>query len=440
MPGPVMGTPKSWGYRVISGLFPRNSPMVGLDVIFPVSLRTKATILAGVNPYTRTDGMGVHRMFKPFGLGMAMAGFLAALSGSAAMAQNPDFHIYLAFGQSNMEGGPQIANLTTPARFQVMQAVDCPRLSPARTKGSWYTANPPISRCTQGPGIAWWFGRTLVDSLPANVKIGIINVAVLGCKIELFDKDTYQAYAADAETWMTPVINEYGGSPYHRMVEVAKLAQKDGVIKGFLLHQGESNNGDQQWPDKVKGIYDDLMADLKLDPKQVPLLAGELVNADVNGAAAGHNTIIAKLPAVLPNSYVVSSKGLGAPTGDRLHFSAEGYKEFGKRYAATMLAARANLPSGSLAEAVSPGFSLDRELRLRKGGLTVGFAIPRNGFVSLKAYDVEGREIAELAGAEYPAGRHELTFDRTVLPVGYSFLRMESGGFTEARRMFLSPD
>jgi hypothetical protein len=224
------------------------------------------------------------------------------------------------------------------------------------------------------------------------------------------------------------------------MVEVAKEAQKQGVIKGFLLHQGESNNGDQQWPNKVKGIYDDLMADLGLDPERVPLLAGELVNADVNGATAGHNAIIAKLPAVLPNSYVVSSQGLGAPTADRMHFSAEGYKEFGRRFAATMVSALAKLPSGSRADAARPGFALGRELRLRKGGWSVPFEIPHSGYVSLKAYDVGGREIAVLAGAEYPAGRHEAEFDRAAIPAGFSFLRLEAGGFAETRRMFLSPD
>ena len=40
---------------------------------------------------------------------------------------------------------------------------------------------------------------------------------------------------------MLGMIKEYDGNPYARLVEMAKLAQKDGVIKGVLLHQGESN-------------------------------------------------------------------------------------------------------------------------------------------------------------------------------------------------------
>ncbi|MFX6830783.1 sialate O-acetylesterase, partial [Acinetobacter baumannii] len=88
--------------------------------------------------------------------------------------------------------------------------------------------------------------------LPKNVTVGIINVSVAGCKIELFDKDKYQTYATTAPGWMQNIIIEYGGNPYDRLVQLAKLAQKDGVIKGILLHQGESNTNDTLWTKKVK--------------------------------------------------------------------------------------------------------------------------------------------------------------------------------------------
>ena len=51
------------------------------------------------------------------------------------------------------------------------------------------------------------------------------------------------------------IIQRYGGDPYRHLVELGKRAQKDGVIKGILLHQGESNSGDREWPAKVKAIY-----------------------------------------------------------------------------------------------------------------------------------------------------------------------------------------
>ena len=48
------------------------------------------------------------------------------------------------------------------------------------------------------------------------------------------------------------------------------------------------------------------------------------------------NKIIATLPQVLPNSYVISSKGCPAAF-DHLHFLAEGYRIFGRRYGIKML-------------------------------------------------------------------------------------------------------
>jgi lysophospholipase L1-like esterase len=48
------------------------------------------------------------------------------------------------------------------------------------------------------------------------------------------------------------------------------------------------------------------------------------------------NEIIATLPQTIPNSHVISSAG--CPDGrDNLHFNAEGYRMFGKRYAEEML-------------------------------------------------------------------------------------------------------
>ena len=254
-----------------------------------------------------------------------------------AFAQDKKFYIFLCFGQSNMEGNARIQPQDTVGidpRFQVLEAVDCPNLN--RTKGNWYPAVPPLSRCNTGLTPADYFGRTMVANLPNNVRVGVINVAVGGCKIELFDKDNYQAYVSTAPKWMIGMINQYDGNPYARLVELAKIAQKAGVIKGILLHQGESNPNDSLWTKKVKLVYDNLLHDLHLKAKKVPLLAGETVNADQGGICAGMNKIIATLPQMIKNSYVVSSAGC-ADAADNLHFTAEGYRMLGKRYAEQML-------------------------------------------------------------------------------------------------------
>jgi lysophospholipase L1-like esterase len=102
------------------------------------------------------------------------------------------------------------------------------------------------------------------------------------------------------------------------------------------MHQGESNTGDQDWPKKVKVVYDNLIRDLNLKADSTPLLAGEVVNADQGGICASMNKIIATLPKTLPNAHIISSAGC-TDAADNLHFNAQGYRTLGERYAKTML-------------------------------------------------------------------------------------------------------
>jgi alpha-L-arabinofuranosidase len=268
--------------------------------------------------------------------GLFLLAALLSFTTNVLADPDPNFYIFLCFGQSNMDGAGRIEqqDKTVDERFQVMAAIDMPNLD--RKRGNWYPAIPPLCRGTGGLGPADYFGRTMVAGLPEDVRVGVINVAVPGCKIELFEKDTFKAYAATAPGWMTNFINGYGGNPYQYLVDTAKAAQQDGVIKGILLHQGESNPNDREWTKKVKEIYDSLIRDLNLKAEEVPLLAGETVNADQQGVCAGMNKIIAELPKALANSYVVSSAGC-THKGDRLHFDSAGYRELGKRYAEILL-------------------------------------------------------------------------------------------------------
>ncbi|MDH5826916.1 sialate O-acetylesterase [Sphingobacterium faecium] len=254
-------------------------------------------------------------------------------------AQDKNFHIYLCFGQSNMEGHSKFEDQDTLSnnRFYSLQAVDCPELS--RKKGEWYVAKPPITRCNTGLSPADYFGKTLTENLPDSIRIGIINVSIGGCHIQLFDKDSVTNYVEKAPNWMKGILAAYDNDPYTRLVDMAKIAQQTGVIKGLLLHQGESNKGDQDWPNKVNRVYDNLLKDLNLRSEETPLLAGELLAADQGGKCASMNTIIGTLPQTIPNAHIVSSKDCEG-VADGLHFSAKGYRTLGRRYAELILSRR----------------------------------------------------------------------------------------------------
>ena len=257
----------------------------------------------------------------------------ALLPVSASAAVDPNFYIFLCFGQSNMEGAarPEAQDVASPGpRFLLMPAVDDPQRG--RKMGEWCEATAPLCRPNTGLTPADWFGRTLVASLPENIKIGVIHVAIGGIKIEGFMKDKIADYVkTEAPGWMKGMLEAYDNNPYERLVTLARKAQKDGVIKGILMHQGESNTGDPEWAAKVQRVYDNLCSDLRLKPEEVNLYAGQIVQADGKGVCIGCKKQIDELPQTLHTSQVISSDGCtNGP--DRLHFDAAGYRELGCRY------------------------------------------------------------------------------------------------------------
>jgi len=63
------------------------------------------------------------------------------------------------------------------------------------------------------------------------------------------------------------------------------------------------------------------------------------------------------------------------------------------------------------------------------------FTISSAEFVSIKVYDLLGREIAELAGKVMNPGNYEATFDTNDLPSGIYVYRMVAGTYVETRKM-----
>ena len=249
---------------------------------------------------------------------------------------DPNFYIYICFGQSNMEGNASpesVDKSNVDKRFRLLAT--CNFSSPKRTLGEWYDATPPLVSPNGGLGPTDYFGRTMVAALPSNVRIGVIPVAMGGSPIEMFDKDLYQQKMKDNpnEWWVTLAKNHYGGNPYGRIIDMAKKAQEVGVIKGILLHQGCSNNGDSRWPGMVKKIYNDMLTDLGLQAEDVPLFVGETLRQENGGSCYAHNTQVARMPSVVPTSYVISSEGCPGNGKDPWHFNAAGYRILGKRYA-----------------------------------------------------------------------------------------------------------
>jgi hypothetical protein len=67
----------------------------------------------------------------------------------------------------------------------------------------------------------------------------------------------------------------------------------------------------------------------------------------------------------------------------------------------------------------------------------IKFDIPKQNFVSLKIYDISGREVASLINGERSSGSYEVEFDGSYLASGTYFYKIQSGDFVEVKKMVL---
>jgi hypothetical protein len=67
----------------------------------------------------------------------------------------------------------------------------------------------------------------------------------------------------------------------------------------------------------------------------------------------------------------------------------------------------------------------------------IGFQLPINNYVTLKIYDVLGREVATLVNETLKPGTYETEFDGSNYPSGVYYYRITAGDFTETKKMVL---
>jgi hypothetical protein len=268
---------------------------------------------------------------------MLFLSVVTALTAAHVNAQvDSNFHCYILFGQSNMTGGGATSPVVTgecdtTSRVKVMAYMNCTGNSPeckwplGRTADKWYTAFPPLHDCGEGICPGDFFAKTMLDSIRSDIKIGLIPCALAGVALNVFLINGPNATIGPAN----------GKNAYTWMINRCKIAQQTGVIKGILLHQGESGTGNSTaWDVMAIQIFDAIKKDLNLDSK-TPVVVGEL-RSD-NTAPAPNNTNFNKIVDGLPGKYsncaVASSQGLVGNGRDVWHFTPAGFQELGIRYA-----------------------------------------------------------------------------------------------------------
>jgi hypothetical protein len=68
----------------------------------------------------------------------------------------------------------------------------------------------------------------------------------------------------------------------------------------------------------------------------------------------------------------------------------------------------------------------------------IRFSLPRREHVTLKVFDVAGREVAILLAGEMPAGEHAVQFEAKGLASGLYFYQLETGQMIYHNKMLLT--
>ena len=237
--------------------------------------------------------------------------------------EKDNFHIFILMGQSNMAGYGELL----PEDKLPIEGVKMLRgWTQEGKRFSWETAKHPIHNRLGSDqfGLAGSFAQAYQKAHP-GVTVGVIPVAYGGAEIASLNKGT---------------------DVYKDALNKTKWANKQGIIKGVLWHQGESDTVDPEKAKKYKEQLKRLVLNFRKDIKDssLPFIVGNL--AEFYGTGPDHsdpervkqiNTVrqsLRDLPKELPKVAFVESAGLKAREHHQVHFDRASLITFGKRYAA----------------------------------------------------------------------------------------------------------
>lgn len=67
----------------------------------------------------------------------------------------------------------------------------------------------------------------------------------------------------------------------------------------------------------------------------------------------------------------------------------------------------------------------------------IRYSVPSSEFITLKVYDILGKEVAILVNEEKASGSYEIMFDAANIPSGIYFYQLKAGSFIKTKKMIL---
>lgn len=223
--------------------------------------------------------------------------------------------VFMMAGQSNMSG----RGLVSP-----QDTISNQRIIALGKDKKWYEAKEPLHEYEpkhNGLDGGLSFAKYLLPHLPKDVVIALVPCAVGATHITQWNQD--QTFRG------VPLLSNFR--------QRLAIAQKKGVIKAVLWHQGEGDSFPEKIPfyaERSKQLFQKFRT--YAGDQQLPILVGTLGDFNLKGTWYDHwkkiNKIIIQAAKLDDHRFVVSAVGL-KHKGDQVHFDAESQRILGRRFA-----------------------------------------------------------------------------------------------------------
>jgi hypothetical protein len=219
--------------------------------------------------------------------------------------------VFILAGQSNMAGRGLVEPQDTIPNQRVLTINQNNEIILAKEPLHFYEKSMTGLDC----GLS--FGKTIVNHIPDSISILLIPTAVGGSS-----------------------ISQWIGDSLHRNVKLltnfkerVKIAEKFGIIKGILWHQGENDANKTDLPDYKNRLVELFLKFREIvNNKELPIIIGELGAYSNDQYWLKINDQINLYSLIDSNSIVISTNDL-KDKGDKVHFNSEGQRLLGQRFA-----------------------------------------------------------------------------------------------------------